>query len=261
MEDKNVDREITASLLNNTDGVSREKEDIWNQIETKLALKTVEKEMKVTPMNSRKTPKQRKSKGWLTGTIAAAVLLGVFGTTTDTGQAFVSNLREYFAPEKQVVEEIEGMPEEKEVVLKEGTAGYIIYIDEENYRMIQENGLDKIVFNQELDERYPDVSMTIKQVADKAPEEIAAEYHRELQETFATVEEITKVTEPVDGLLVSAIDGHEWNSLVTKVYIVSNEKEGSFVIQQNYFLEASEGHGARFQHMLKEFQIVEIDAE
>lgn len=268
MDDKNLDKEINKSLLKNTNDVSSKKEDIWKSIETKLALdeknqrsKQEESTMELQPRSRKNAKKRKKSKGWLTGTIAAAILLGIFTTTTDTGQAFVNNIKEYFAPEKQVIEEIEGMPEEKEVVLKEGKAGYIIYIDEERYNLVEEDGFDKIVFNQELGERYPEVSMSIRQVIDQTPEQLAEEIYTELQNSYATVREVETVDDPVEGLLVSAIDGNEWDSLVTRVYIVSNEKEGSFIIEQKFFLEAEEGHGARFHHMLREFTIVEIQGE
>jgi len=62
-------------------------------------------------------------------------------------------------------------------------------------------------------------------------------------------------------ILLAAVDGSEWDSKVTQVYIISNEKEGSFVIQQKYFLEAAEGHGTRFYHILNEFKIVENKEE
>lgn len=272
MEDKNVDKEIKANLLKNTNDALKKKEEIWKNIETKLAIdkentrnnlsEMEEKSMKIEPRSStRKAIKRSKSKGWLTGTIAAAILLGVFTTSTDTGQAVVNNIKEYFAPEKQVIEEIEGMPEEKEVVLKEGMSGYIIYIDEERYKLIEEDGIDKIVTKEPLPEKYPEVAMEISQVEDKSPEELATSIQQELINSFETVKEITTVDEPVEGLLVSAIDGHEWDSRVTQVYIISNEKEGSFVIQQKYFLEAAEGHGARFYHMLNEFKIVENTKE
>lgn len=268
MEEKNVDQEIKASMLKHTDTSISNKEEIWKQIETKLALhkensntKTEENNMNDQPRMNRKTPKLRKGKGWLTGTIAAVVLLGIFTTATDTGQAFVNNIKEYFAPQKQVVEEIEGMPEETEVSLQEGKAGYIIYIDEERYKLVEEDGIDQIVTKEPLDERYPEVSMTITQVADKAPAELAEEIYTKLKKSYETVKEITAVKDPVEGLLVSAIDGNQWNSPVTNVYLLSNEKEGSFIIQQKYFLEAAEGHGARFHHMLKEFKVVEADEE
>lgn len=34
-------------------------------------------------------------------------------------------------------------------------------------------------------------------------------------------------------------------------------EEGSFIITQRYFLEASEGHGVRFDEMLKQFKILD----
>ncbi|OIJ18667.1 hypothetical protein BKP45_16175 [Anaerobacillus alkalidiazotrophicus] len=264
MEDKNVDKKIKESLLKNTDESLQQKDEIWKNIERKLASSEENSRKKITNMEEnnmkieQNVRKNRKSKGWVTGTVAAALLLGIFATSTDTGQAFVNNIREYFAPQKQVVEEIEGMPEEKEVVLEEGEAGYIIYIDAERYEMVKEKGVDTIVFKEELDERYPEVSMSIRQVEDKTPQQLADEIHSELKKSFATVDEITNVTEPVDGLFIHAIDGYEWNSPVTQVYIVSNEKEGSFVIEQKFFLEAAEGHGMRFDHMLNEFKIVEV---
>lgn len=265
MEDKNVDKEIKASLVKNTDNATLKKEDIWRNIEIKLALdepEMEEKTMEFEPRSRKKTAKkQRKSKGWLTGTIAAAVLLGIFATSTDTGEAFVSNIKEYFAPEKAVIEEIEGIQEEKEVILKESEAGYIIYIDEERYKLIEEDGVDKIVFKEQLDERFPEVSMSINQVSNKEPEVVAEEIYDELKDTFTKVDDITTVNDPITSILVSAIDGNEWNSPVTKVYILSNEKEGSFIIKQKYFLEAAEGHGARFHQMLKEFKIVENTEE
>ncbi|WNF36860.1 hypothetical protein RJD24_21100 [Bacillaceae bacterium IKA-2] len=268
MDDKNVDKEIRANLLKNTSDALKKKEEIWGNIEIKLAIdkansiNNLSEREEINMKNERRTStgkvkKKSKSRGWITGTIAAAVLLGIFTTSTDTGQAVVSNIKEYFAPEKQVVEEIEGMPEEKEVVLKESKSGYIIYIDEERYKLIEEDGIDKIVTKEPLGEIYPEVAMEISQVEDKTPEQLATSIQQELENSFETVREITTVTEPVEGLLISAIDGLEWDSRVTRVYIISNEKEGSFVIQKKYFLEAEEGHGARFHHMLKEFKIVE----
>jgi hypothetical protein len=259
MDDKHVDREIKESLLKNTDHTSKQKEDLWKNIESRLAIREDSTKNKVTHMEAKKMKleqNKRKSKSWITGTIAAAVLIGIFTTATDTGQAFVNNVKELFAPEKQVVREIEGMPEEQEVVLNEGKAGYIIYIDEERYTLIEEDSLDRIVLKEKLDDMYPEVSMSIEQVADKTPAELAADISAELKKSFATVKEVEAVTNPIDGLLISAIDGDEWDSLVTEVYIVSNEKEGSFIIQQNYFLEATEGHGVRFNQMLKAFTII-----
>ncbi|MED4970575.1 RNA polymerase sigma factor [Parageobacillus toebii] len=49
--------------------------------------------------------------------------------------------------------------------------------------------------------------------------------------------------------------GRQWNDEVAKYYLVDNGQGGTFVIEQHYFVEASEGHGARFDNMLKQFQV------
>ena len=65
------------------------------------------------------------------------------------------------------------------------------------------------------------------------------------------------VTEPLEGYNLHGISGSEWDSPVTNVYVVDNQNDGSFVITEKYFLEAAEGHGARFYAMLQEFEIME----
>lgn len=64
------------------------------------------------------------------------------------------------------------------------------------------------------------------------------------------------MTEPIEGYWLHGTTGSEWNSKVVTAYVISNGNEGSFVITENYFLEAAEGHGARFHHMLESFEIV-----
>jgi hypothetical protein len=262
MDDKKLDKEIRDGLLENTKHIEKNKEEIWKNIEARLQHQESEnKGENIMKLEKRTSLKKENSlsrkRGWITGSVAAALLIGVLTTTTDTGQAFIDNVKEYFAPQKQVVEEIEGMPEENEVNLQESKAGYIIYINEDMYKMVQGNESDRIIPKEPLGDRYPEVSMEISQVIDKAPEVLVKEIQEELSSTFTTVKEVTSVEEPVKGILVSAIDGNEWDSKVSNVYILSNEKDGSFIIRQNYFLEAAEGHGARFYHMLKEFKIVE----
>lgn len=210
---------------------------------------------------SRKTTHQKKKGvgkkiGWMIGVTAAASIIGVF-TTTNTGQAFVDQIKQYFEPKKQVEEHIEGMPEEKEIVLQDTKSGYVIYIDEERYKLVEEEGRDLIVPKEPLEARYPEVSMSIEQVEDEAPEQAIERIRQELAAQYATVKETEEVTDPLKATLISAIDGQQWDSPVAKVYVLSNEKGGSFIITEKYFLEAAEGHGARFYYMLKEFTIVE----
>lgn len=248
MDEKRLEQDIKEALNNKSNDYIEDKEEIWHKIESQLNFKG----------ESLLKQKSKKSKGrFISIVISAAVMAVILGfvTATTTGQAFVEQIKQYFEPEKNVVTEIEGHPEEQEVILHE-KADYVIYIDEERYKMIQEGEQDIITTKEPLEERFPEVSMTIFQVIDKTPEQLATDYAENLKGSFTTVKEIETVTEPVEGLMVSAIDGSEWDSEVNRIYIISNGNEGSFVFDLKYFLEAAEGHGARFYHMLEEFQIV-----
>jgi len=99
--------------------------------------------------------------------------------------------------------------------------------------------------------------MEITQVANEKPEDLVKKIEAELKVDFPELREIENVTEPVEGYLLHGINGSEWDSNVVHLYVISNGNEGSYVIREDYFLEAAEGHGARFHYMLESFEIVE----
>jgi len=252
MKEDQFDIDMKRSLEQHTDSMLKHKEDIWKNIEEELFM--AQPSRKTT--HAKRKSGAGKRIGWIISVVAAASIIGVF-TTTNTGQALVNQIKQYFEPKKQVEENIEGMPEDKEIVLQDTKSGYIIYIDEERYKLVEEQDRDVIVPNPPLDDMYPEVSMSIEQVEDETPEEAIVRLQKELAEQYATVKEPEAVTKPLNATLLSAIDGNEWNSPVSKVYVLSNERGGSFIITEKYFLEASEGHGARFYYALEQFQIVE----
>jgi hypothetical protein len=98
--------------------------------------------------------------------------------------------------------------------------------------------------------------MEIKQVKDKHPGVVASEIEKELNGKFSKIENRGIVKEPVNGTLIYAATGQKWNDTVVQYYVVDNTKGGTFIIKEQYFMEASEGHGTRFYNMLKEFRIV-----
>jgi hypothetical protein len=103
---------------------------------------------------------------------------------------------------------------------------------------------------------YPEVSMTIEQIVNKKPSEIAADIEKELKVKFTNVTNKGEVTEPIKGIVIYGYSGSKWNDPFIKYHIVDNQKGGTFIIKQQYFIEATEGHGTRFDNMLKEFKIV-----
>lgn len=173
-----------------------------------------------------------------------------------------TSTKEKFEEEKEVVVQIEGMEEKVIMHLNKGKdCDYVIYIDEEHYKMVKGEGddPDAITTKEALPENFPEVSMTIEHVPDTAPEVLVKEFEAELKSEFPELEDVKQVTEPVEGYQLHGIanGGQQGNDPVVHAYVISNGQAGSFVITERYFLEAAEGHGARFYAMLTEFHIVE----
>lgn len=170
-------------------------------------------------------------------------------------------IEERFPAEKELVVQIEGTEEK---IIGRLTIGknesYIIYIDEERYKMVagQEADPDMIVPKEALPEGYPEVSMAILHTPDIAPADRAVELAEHLKAVFPDLKESEKVEEPVEGFLLHSIanGGQEWDDPVINAYVVSDGQQGSFTLSEKYFLEAAEGHGARFYSMAQEFMAI-----
>lgn len=190
-------------------------------------------------------------------TFTAALLIAL-SLQTDKGTAFMKEIKDMFLPEKEVIQSIEGEDEETEVQLNKGKdSEYVIYVDETRYKMTHGEESDIITPVYPVPENYPEVKMEIRQVPDEKPEELVVKFGAELKKDFPGLRDVVEVTEPVKGYELHGAAGNEANSKIVHAYVISNGKDGSFVITQYYFLEAAEGHGARFHHMLKTFEIVE----
>jgi len=193
------------------------------------------------------------------GTIAA-VLTVSFMMATQPGQAALDKIRQWFEPEKKIVDEIEGMPEDINGKLQESTMGYVLYYDQDRYMVVSEDGIDRIE-TIEKPENYPPVFMEISQDTERTPEELAAEWEEKLKAEFVKVKNYGWVDWPLDSIMLYANTGNNWNDTVVKYYFVDNTQGGTFVIKQQLFFEASEGHGVRLDNALKEFTIVSLDEE
>jgi hypothetical protein len=249
--DNGTDKKIKNAILEGTDEAAELKNMVWSNIQKELNFD--DGKVKVLKRSDRR--KKRSLSGFIKyGSIAAAVAV-VIGANTQYGQAAVGKIKELFVPNKIVKQEIEGMPSENNMALKESSMKYIIYIDEEMYIMQNLEGKDKIVPKNKA-ANYPEVFMEIEQVKDKKPEAVAAEVEKELKAKFKTVKNQETVTDPINSILLRANSGTNSKDTIVQYYLVDNTKGGTFVIKQQYFMEASEGHGARFYHMLKEFKVI-----
>jgi len=248
MNENNLDQLITDSLHKNTEDTSSLKEQTFKNIMEQI--KEIERGGIIMKRKS-KMPK-----------IASMILVAIIAVmalmaTTDTGQAAIGKIKEFFAPEKKIEQELEGNKEDVNLELEE-KMDYIIYVDKNVYKMESENGIDRIVPKETFVEDLPEISMTIEQRENEKPETIATELMENLKSKFVTLEKLD-IDEPVTSILVFGHGGSNWDSVIQRYYLVDNTKEGTFIITQTYFLEASEGHGVRFDNMVKEFKIVPRD--
>ncbi|AGT30858.1 hypothetical protein M493_02625 [Geobacillus genomosp. 3] len=242
MDERKWDEMIQTALLYGTDEAAEQKEDVWVHIRSRM-------------VKQRRKRRRTGKRGWMAVSAAAAVALAFLFTAP--GQAAIDQVKQWFAPKKVITEEIEGQKEQKEVTLNEGKAGYVIYVDESMYRMETRNGHDRIVPLHQGGSDIPPVYMEIRQVTDRSPETVAAELEQEVKEKYPVIIQTGKVKEPVTGYVIHGEAGYKWNDEVVKYYVVPNGKGGAFIIEQRYFLEASEGHGARFDYMVRQFHIVD----
>lgn len=244
--DKQVKKIVDKRTTAETHGLQ---DEIWNSLEQELFSEESVHRGEVKKMKNRVIP--------IIITAAAALVI-VFSLTTETGMAFMKGIKDLFVPEKEIIQSIEGQDEETDVHLNEGTnADYVIYLDETRYKMINGEESDIITTIDPLPAQYPEVTMEIKQIADEKPEDLVIKIEAQLKKDFPELRAVEKVTEPIEGFWLHGIAGNDAKSKVVTAYVISNGNEGSFVITENYFLEAAEGHGARFHHMLESFEIVE----
>jgi hypothetical protein len=240
------DERMRKELEKKTDADVHElKNEIWNEINKEL-------------FEGRRSKMKRK-KRWIPAMlIAAAALVLAITLQTAPGLALIKGIKDMFVPEKEIIQSIEGQDEPTEVHLNEGkNSEYIIYVDESRYKMIKGEDADIITTIEPLPERYPEVSMEIKQHPSDKPEVLVKKIEEELKVDFPDLREVETVSDPVEGFWLHGLTESTWDGKVIDVYVISNGKDGSFVITKKYFLEAAEGHGARFTHMLQSFEIVE----
>jgi len=262
-----LDNDLQKAILENTQPAANNKDATWQDI-----LKKTEG-MKMT----------RQNRPRIAGLIAAClVLMLVIGSLfTPTGKAAVARIIDLFESEKSIVTEIEGEAETADQQLQIGTTpspeidtsqqqalmAYIMYVDESMYSFESANGTD-IIKPLNFPETLPEVSMEITQVAGVPKENLAADIKEELINEYETVYEPYSVTEPFEAICINAHDGDlngtketmpQWDSKVVKYYLIDNTLGGTFVIKMKYFIEAEEGHGARFEAMLKEFIIIPLE--
>lgn len=242
----NFELKIKDALLRGTDNSAMQKDIVYDKLINDINAKGYY-DMK----------KNRPLKKVLTVAAVFVAVLAVFFTVTPTGRVLAQNIIKYFAPEKQIENEVEGQRGFVNADLYINTMnkmGYAIYIDTELYTAEKAGDAD-IIKAKNIPDTYPIVQMEITQVLNKTPNELLTQFLSENQGKYKTVRNDGEVTYPIKSLKITLIKGSNSRDVYEKIFIVSNNDGGSFVIHQKLFVEAEEGHGARFDNMLKTFEV------
>ncbi len=257
-----MNKQIEQLLKKQTEDAVNLKEETWNKINSEL--------FSSTTGNTSKRKKKKKGIGITIAGLSVAAIITIFflGMTTEPGQAMFHNLKDMFIQEKQEEIELEGQKEDTNVQLEVNEElRYIIYIDEERYKMVEGETIDRIETIEPLGDRYPDVKMEITRFENTSTEEVL----EEIKQTIEKDDELElrreeRVTEPIEAEMIQGMGpettnesgktGHQWDTPIHRYYVTDEIDGQVFVIKQAYFLEAAEGHGARFHYMLESFQVV-----
>ncbi|WP_026477830.1 hypothetical protein [Alkaliphilus transvaalensis] len=258
--DDELDEKIRNSLLKESKASVELKDEIWNKIEKRIDEVHYEKDFKMEGSRKMRTEIKKnnsRKRLWGIGTVAAALLI-VFLAGTAPGHATIDRIREFFAPEKTITEELEGMEEERDVTLQKSKLGYVIYFDEEMFKMDALDGKDKIAPIHQAD-YVPEVYMEIQQVTDQSIDELKEALENLVKAEYEINRTEDSVTSPVEGILIQGQKGYQWDDIVVRYYLIDNTEGGTFIIKQQFFVEAFEGFGARFNNMLREFHIIKLE--
>lgn len=154
-------------------------------------------------------------------------------------------------PTKDIVQSVEGEETTVTMDLVEGSDGmYSLYIDPSRYTFATDEKEDRLMPVDEMPDGYPDVSMTFLFVDNQTPESVAEDMK---QEYSLPLEEQT-IASPVNALSLHGTSGEDPDSEVVTLYLIESGS-GTLLITETYFLEAQEGHGARFEQMLETLEV------
>ncbi len=156
-------------------------------------------------------------------------------------------------PEKTVTLVIEGMEEELTLQLHVSSQfPYALYLDEERYRLEEKDGKDHIHPRVDVE---PEVYMAIEYREAVEITNLLSALEAELVGAGADVQVEGWGEHPLPALHIYGIHGSAWDDAVERFYLMEDGEDGVFIVQQKLFVEAVEGHGARFDGILEEFLV------
>lgn len=154
---------------------------------------------------------------------------------------------------KDIVQSIEGQEVTTPMELVEGSdARYSLYVDKELYTFETARDKDLLTTRDAAPDSYPETTLQFLFIKSKKPEALV----NDLKMEYMIAMEEQRVTSPVDAISLHGTAGNEPTSEVVTLYLLEMEM-GTLLITEKCFLEAQEGHGARFEQMLATLELNE----
>lgn len=136
---------------------------------------------------------------------------------------------------------------------------FLIYVNEEQFHIREENGLYSIRNNSPLPDGFPECGLDIAHLAGTSPDEAIQSAAEFLGSRYTEIfqEDESAVFPQCRYLRASA--GTDWDSEQAELWFVDDGQGGTFVLTARYFLEAEEGMGMRFRDMVSSFRVVSLN--
>lgn len=138
---------------------------------------------------------------------------------------------------------------------QEKTVDFLIYVNEEQFTIREEDGLYSIRSKNPLPDSFPECGLDIFHIPRTSVVEARAEAEKALTDRYAEV----ILGDSAPGLYLRASNGTDWDSEQAEFSFVTDGQGGVFVIVSRYFLEAEEGLGMRFRDMASSFRVVSLE--
>ena len=193
-------------------------------------------------------------------------------SATEPSETTIEPTREPRPSESTLTIELEGMREDIATRLFMSGFDYSIYYEHEMYQVVQTSSFfdaqDQVDEFMPLSpaEALPDISFSVGHRPSADANEAMTELKRKLEALITDDEgrigEIEAVELGVDQLpafRIHAINGSRWDSEVYDIITVNDGTGGSYSLISRYFLEAAEGHGARFSQMADTFRLESVN--
>lgn len=149
---------------------------------------------------------------------------------------------------------------------QDAAVDFLIYVNEEQFAIQEENGLYSIQSTHPLPEDFPECGMEIAHFSGTSPSQAKSAAENALKESYPEISSEDPAAVLPGSLYLRAGERLEqgaeaefWKAKQAELWFVDDGQGGAFVLTARYFLEAEEGMGARFRDMASSFRVVNLN--